>query len=197
MKGERHVRDNKKSPGSLVKPMMPARPPKIASSTSKKSGEVRASSSVVTVLSGEIRKNTVEVPMLIRICIAKPDSARLSTSRSSVTTPYAIRYRLPMSGEISIAPMMAAVEFLMRPMDATMIAIMRMTRFVPVTLPAEKILSRTSYGSDRDKRNVRKSLDALNEMNALFADDKGWNSEEEMIKDMADLRRSMDKEDRV
>lgn len=42
----------------------------------------------------------------------------------------------------------------------------------------------------RKKRKADKSIEALNEMNALFADDKGWVSEEDMIKDMAEFRRN-------
>ncbi len=45
----------------------------------------------------------------------------------------------------------------------------------------------------KKKRKAEKSIEALQEMNALFADDKGWNSEEEMIRDMAEFRKSRTK----
>lgn len=38
-------------------------------------------------------------------------------------------------------------------------------------------------------RRRQKSIDAVRELNALFADDKGWESEEAMIADMAEFRR--------
>lgn len=45
----------------------------------------------------------------------------------------------------------------------------------------------------KKRRKADKSIEALKEINALFADDKGWDSEDEMIKDMAEFRRSRTK----
>ncbi len=41
----------------------------------------------------------------------------------------------------------------------------------------------------RKQENAEESKAALKEMQKLFADDKGWNSEEEMLADMAAFRR--------
>ena len=51
---------------------------------------------------------------------------------------------LPIRGEISMAPMIMAVEFVFRPTEAIKIASMSMKAFWPVTLPPERIRSRTS-----------------------------------------------------
>ena len=36
---------------------------------------------------------------------------------------------------------------------------------------------------------VKKSVDALTEIQSMFAEDKGWDSEESMLADMAEFRR--------
>lgn len=52
------------------------------------------------------------------------------------------------------------------------------------------IISYIQFLSDSRKKNkVRKSLNALAEIQDMFAEDKGWSSEEEMLADMAEFRR--------
>ena len=47
-----------------------------------------------------------------------------------------------------------------------------------------------SYLRDkRKKERIKRGQKTLAEIQAMFADDKGWASEEEMLKDMADFRR--------
>ncbi|MCD8019761.1 MAG: hypothetical protein LUF92_09350 [Clostridiales bacterium] len=41
----------------------------------------------------------------------------------------------------------------------------------------------------RKQEKARKSVNALREMQSMFADDKGWNTEEDMLEDMASFRR--------
>ena len=50
----------------------------------------------------------------------------------------------PISGDMSMAPIITAVEFIFNPMDAIKIASTRITRFVPLTTPALNILSSIS-----------------------------------------------------
>ncbi len=41
----------------------------------------------------------------------------------------------------------------------------------------------------RKKENSKVSKDAMKEIQGMFKEDKGWNSEEDMLKDMAEFRR--------
>lgn len=41
----------------------------------------------------------------------------------------------------------------------------------------------------RKKSNIDKSKQSLNEIQKIFAEDKGWFSEEEMLEEMANFRR--------
>lgn len=41
----------------------------------------------------------------------------------------------------------------------------------------------------QEKEKVAHSRRMLDEINAMFAEDKGWDSEEEMLKDLANIRR--------
>lgn len=51
-------------------------------------------------------------------------------------------------------------------------------------------ISFIEYLSDsRKKARIEKSKAALKEIQGLFADDKGWDSEESMIEDMAAFRK--------
>ena len=60
-------------------------------------------------------------------------------------------------------------------------------------LNEEDYLAAASFiGYLRDKRKkerIKQGQKTLAEIQAMFADDKGWASEEEMLKDMADFRR--------
>ena len=61
------------------------------------------------------------------------------------------------------------------------------------TLEAEDYNSVISYirflSDSRKKDKIKKSLSALSEIQNMFTDDRGWNSEEEMLADMAEFRR--------
>lgn len=61
------------------------------------------------------------------------------------------------------------------------------------TLETEDINSVISYirflSDSRKKDRVKKSVDALTRIQNMFADDKGWGSEESMLADMAEFRR--------
>lgn len=61
------------------------------------------------------------------------------------------------------------------------------------TLEAEDYNSVISYirflSDSRKKDKAKKSLEALAEIQSMFVEDKGWNSEESMLADMADFRR--------
>lgn len=61
------------------------------------------------------------------------------------------------------------------------------------TLEAEDFNAAISYiqflSSSRKKKREEKNLAALSAIQNMFADDKGWESEEEMLADMADFRR--------
>ena len=60
------------------------------------------------------------------------------------------------------------------------------------TLEAEDFNAAISYiqflSSSRKKKREEKNLAALSTIQNMFADDKGWESEEEMLADMADFR---------
>lgn len=43
---------------------------------------------------------------------------------------------------------------------------------------------------NRKKQRALETIAAMNEFQSLLGGDKGWNSEEEMIKDMAEFRKS-------
>lgn len=43
--------------------------------------------------------------------------------------------------------------------------------------------------NSRKKERAQKSVTTLKEIQGMFSDDKGWNSEESMIEDMAEFRR--------
>lgn len=61
------------------------------------------------------------------------------------------------------------------------------------TLETEDLNSVISYirflSDSRKKDRVKKSVDALTEIQSMFAEDKGWDSEESMLADMAEFRR--------
>ena len=51
-------------------------------------------------------------------------------------------------------------------------------------------ISYICYLSDRRKKNrQQKDRKIMEEINSMFEDDKGWNNEEEMLKDMAEFRK--------
>lgn len=61
------------------------------------------------------------------------------------------------------------------------------------TLETEDYNSVINYirflSESRKKDKTKKSLEALAEIQSMFAEDKGWDSEESMLADMAEFRR--------
>lgn len=61
------------------------------------------------------------------------------------------------------------------------------------TLEVEDFNATISYiqflSASRKRKKEEKNLAALSAIQNMFADDKGWESEEEMLADMADFRR--------
>lgn len=61
------------------------------------------------------------------------------------------------------------------------------------SLEAEDYNSVVSYirflSESRKKERIRKSVEALSEIQNMFAEDKGWDSEDSMLADMAKFRR--------
>ena len=52
------------------------------------------------------------------------------------------------------------------------------------------VISYIQYlAATRKREKAEKSLSALSTIQAIFAEDRGWESEEEMLADMADFRR--------
>ena len=62
------------------------------------------------------------------------------------------------------------------------------------TLEVEDFNAAISYiqflSASRKRKKEEKNLAALSAIQNMFADDKGWESEEEMLADMADFRRN-------
>ncbi len=65
------------------------------------------------------------------------------------------------------------------------------------TLEEEDYTAAISYieflFAKRKKQKGKEGQDALNEMQSMLANDKGWNSEEEMLAEMAEFRRESQK----
>lgn len=61
------------------------------------------------------------------------------------------------------------------------------------TLEIEDYNAAISYiqylSASRKKEKAEKSLSALSAIQSMFAEDKGWDNEEEMLADMAEFRR--------
>ncbi len=61
------------------------------------------------------------------------------------------------------------------------------------TLEEEDLMSALSYiqflSVNRKKAKAERSKVAMKEIQEMFADDKGWESEEEMLADMAEFRK--------
>ena len=102
--------------------MMPAAPPKKAMMTSNRVGLVRASNSDWASLSGEMRKYKVEKMRLIPTMMPQLINDLRNRSLSVMPIAKPIPRMGPISGEISMAPMMTAVELTFSPTEAMMMA---------------------------------------------------------------------------
>ena len=58
---------------------------------------------------------------------------------SYVAMPYPVATMPPMSGEMSMAPMITATLFMLRPTEAIKIAMIKITRFAPFTVESASI----------------------------------------------------------
>ena len=94
-------------------------------------GEVRARSSECPSLTGEMRKYIVDVITEKPAATARLRAERFSSSKSSVPTARPIPIIGPISGEISMAPIITAVELVFRPSEAMNMAKIRISMFGP------------------------------------------------------------------
>ena len=78
-----------------------------------------------------MRKNSVEVIIENTVAISRLRKARLSRSKSWMPTPRPMPMMGPIRGDMSMAPIMTAVELVFRPSEAMKMARMRITRLVP------------------------------------------------------------------
>lgn len=111
--------------------------------------------------------------MLTSTMKPKLRTERFSRSKSLMPTDSPMPMIGPISGEMSIAPMMTAVELTFRPKEATNVANISTQRFVPRKSTPRQILSTTSscraLSSPRSKRSLRKRLSESNgDPEALF-----------------------------
>lgn len=127
---------------------MPANPPNKAINTSYTLGDVRAKSSECASLSGEIRKNTVEVINATPVATVKLYMAFHSNAISLMPIPRPMPMIGPIKGEISMAPIITAVEFTFKPSEATKMANMRIHKLVPRNItPLSMVVITDSYSS--------------------------------------------------
>ena len=95
-------------------------------------GLVRASSSVgFTSARGETMKNSVEATSEISTITSRFRPAALSRSKSLVPRAKPAPMIGPMSGEMSMAPIITAVEFTLRPTEAITMEKARIHTLVP------------------------------------------------------------------
>ena len=107
--------------------MIPAEPPNKAMNTSYIVGLVLVSNSVgFSSSSGDTRKYTVDARMLITTITIRFLNDFFRKDVSLVPRPYPIPNIGPMSGDMSMAPMITAIELVFRPTDATIMAKARM-----------------------------------------------------------------------
>ena len=95
-------------------------------------GEVRASSSDCTSSSGVKRKYRVAVTTLKRVATMKLFNERFISSKSFCPMASPTPIIGPISGEISMAPIMTAVELTFSPSEAMNVAKIRIHRLVPL-----------------------------------------------------------------
>ena len=111
---------------------MPAAPPKKAISTSNIVGLVRASSSVGSArFSGDRRKKRQDAVRLIKTIVRRFLNDSFIRLMLFVPIDRPTPSIGPMTGEMSMAPIMTAVEFTFSPTDAMMMAKVRIHTFAP------------------------------------------------------------------
>ena len=93
-------------------------------------------------------------------------SERFSNSKSLIPTDSPMPMIGPISGEISMAPMITAVELTLSPSEATNVAKISTHRFVPLNSTPLRMLSTTSSSealsalrSNRLRRKLRRASD--------------------------------------
>ena len=95
-------------------------------------GEVRASSSERASTNGVMRKKMVAVATLKAVVIKKLFSERFISSKSFRPTESPTPMIGPINGEISMAPIMTAVELTFNPREAMKMAKIRIHRLAPL-----------------------------------------------------------------
>ena len=99
------------------------------------------------------------------VAVAKLRKARLISSKSNVPKPRPKPMMGPISGDINIAPIITAVEFMFKPNEAINVAKMSTHRFVPLNSTPrliDSIVSRSSSFSCRiSKLRTKKSTICL------------------------------------
>ncbi len=124
-----------------VNPTIPAIPPTSAIITSQIVGLVLAKISLPAVVIGVIVKYTVDVTTLIIIEIINTLIDFLIRFESTVATPYPIPIIEPIKGEINIAPIITATEFIFKPIEAIIIAHINIIKLEPYILTPSNIFS--------------------------------------------------------
>ena len=152
----------------LVVATIPAKPPKNPINTSHTVGVVLASSSDWAELSGEIKKYKVDVVKAIMVAIARFLNPFLRSEKSFIPAPYPIPMIGPISGEISMAPIMTAVEFTFRPMEAMKIANISTQRFAPLISTSPLIRSSMTESSALFSKRLSRSFKSFVILGASF-----------------------------
>ena len=93
-------------------------------------GDVRASNSDCPSATGLTRKKMVAVVTLNKVVIKKLFKDRFINSKSFNPTESPTPMIGPISGQINIAPIITADEFVFKPSEATKVAKIRTQRFV-------------------------------------------------------------------
>ena len=116
---------------------------------------IGASNSERASFKGDNKKYNVDVNTLNIVAISKLRKAFLISSKSLIPTPRPIPIIGPISGEINMAPIITAVEFVFNPKDAINVAKINTHKFVPRnTIPlriASTVSSSRSCSSDGSK----------------------------------------------
>ena len=116
----------------LVVATIPAKPPNVAISTSYIVGLVLASNSEYSVRIGVIVKYRKEVIKEAETAYPRFFNERLNSTKSYVAILKPTPVIGPINGEINIAPIITAVEFIFNPTLATNMAKIRIHAFVPL-----------------------------------------------------------------
>ena len=117
-------------------------------------GDVRASSSLWWALTGDTRKYRHEVATLKSVAMNRLRNERFISSKSWMPTARPMPMMGPMSGEMSMAPIITAVELTLRPSEAMKMATMRMRMLMPRNdTPSRMDSSASAWGMRKPVRS--------------------------------------------